>query len=208
MDEISELKSQIAALQTRLSTLEERGSRKVIPAPSEPATTVTYTTPPVTLDLPDEAELLELREICRRAFPEWCSSQGFILTFARFYGEDDRRREEAEWLEQFLRAIIAISGMRRLEKPDTRRYLPAIIDMCTDHLRAIGKTGDLRAGPFVMACFCMGVPVSGVGVAAASISIGLSRDIGAPADPSAWRHTLKARELPQQFPVTTPKFCG
>jgi hypothetical protein len=201
MDEISELKSQVAELTARIVQLEDRGGRKSIPAPPEPVTRVITPVAPITVDLPDGKELQQLRDICANTYPAWVDSEGFV--FGR-RGGVSKEENDMEYLVQFAAAIRAISNMRVLDKPDTKRYVSWHVDTGCTVLRGIGKhVRELRAAPLIMASFVMGVPVSGLGISGASISLGLSEYVGKPVDPSAWRATLKAGRLPPQFAVET-----
>jgi hypothetical protein len=125
------------------------------------------------------------------------------------YGHDPERERacEVEWLAQFGRAIFAIGNMCILLKPDadkskhTHPYLSERISMVSAFLRRASEPSDLRAGPFIMACLVMGVPVSGWDTYMATPSIGLAEHVGKPADPSAWRSVLRSGKLPAQFRV-------
>jgi hypothetical protein len=95
--------------------------------------------------------------------------------------------------------------MRRLDRPDSKRYVSAHIEMGADFLARIGKQNELRVGPFMMACFCAGdVPISGVGIDGQSISVGLAEHAGKLANADAWRAVLSSGRLPNQVEVRIP----
>lgn len=199
IEELAALKAQVGALAARVAAIENLGGRKIIPAPVEPVVMVTHPAAPVTTDLPDGKELQALRAICAREYPKWVDSDGFV--FGR-RGTVSKQENDLEWLLQFGRSILAISNMRVLDKPDKKRAVVGHVDAATDLLQRIGKPArELRMGPFCMACFVMGVPVSGLGLASCSISLGLSEYTGKPIAPGAWRSILRTCKLPAQFPV-------
>jgi hypothetical protein len=189
IEELAALKAQVGALAARVAAIENLGGRKIIPAPVEPVVMVTHPAAPATTDLPDGKELQALRVICAREYPKWVDSDGFV--FGR-RGTVSKQENDREWLLQFGRSILAISNMRVLDKPDKTRPSSA---MSTPQLTCfnIGKSArELRMGPFCMACFVMGVPVSGLGLASCAISFGLSEYTGKPIAPGAWRSILRA----------------
>jgi hypothetical protein len=198
-EDIAALKEQIATLQAKVAALEERGGRRVIPPPPEPATRVFQPVATAAADLPDGKELQALRAICAREHPSWCDSDAYV--FGR-RGTVTKEENDREWLFQFERAILALSNMKALPKPDTKRTAGFHVDTALDILRSVGKhTSELRTAPFCMACFVMGVPVSGLGIATCSVSLGLSEYVGKPVEPGAWRAVLKAGRLPSQHRV-------
>jgi hypothetical protein len=70
--------------------------------------------------------------------------------------------------------------------------------MTKDVLIRIGRrVRELEIPPLVCACLVMKVPVSGVGVSGASVSLGLSEWTGRAIDPGAWRQTLSALSTPR-----------
>ena len=150
------------ALRAEIAELKNMQGRKVLPVKQvEQAVTVTS---PVTFradSLPNAAELRFARKICAREYPAWCDSAGFV--FGARLGPDKEACEH-EWYAQFERDIFAVSNMRVLDKPDTKRLITAHIDACSGFLRSVGEPIELRIGPLLMAAFCMGVPVSGPGM--------------------------------------------
>lgn len=144
------------------------------------------------------AELQALRDLCSREYPKWTESDGYV--YGR-RGTVSKEENDFEWLLQFGRAILAISNMHVLDKPNAKCVITAHVDDCAAVLRSLGKNNELRVGPLVMACFVMHVPVSGLGIDGCSISIGLSDFVGRTVDPGAWRATLAAGRLPAQFGV-------
>lgn len=115
----------------------------------------------------------------------------------------DQDANDNEWLHQFGRSILALSAMKKLDKPDMKRTAGLFAQVARDRLRAVGKvTSEIRVSVFVMACFCMDVPVSGLDVPSCSVSLGLSEhDVGKPIDPAAWRAVLINERLPVQHRV-------
>lgn len=163
---------------------------------------ILHTVPQLSMDLPSDAELRQLRAICAREFPAMCTSDGFVESQR---APPDPEACEEEYLLQFSRSILALSGMRKLPQPNQRIYaVGQHLDHAKTLLRAAGKyTRELRGGPFVMACFVMDVPVSGLNVDGSVLCLGLAVGDGAgQAIPlGAWRETLKLGRLPRQHPV-------
>jgi hypothetical protein len=82
-------------------------------------------------------------------------------------------------------SILALSHMCALPKPDKRYDTMHHVYTVKDVLIRIGRRlGELQPPPLVMACFVMRVPVSGVGVAGVSVSLGLAEWTGKPVDPA------------------------
>lgn len=197
-DRITALETENKTLKAEIAQLKGLQGRKVIPAPPEPETNIYRPVEIVRADSPNEKELQALRGICRRQYPKFCDSDDFVWS-----RPPDREACEREWIHQFGRSILALSGMKTLEKPDVRRYsVGSHIDIARELLMRVGKrTSEIRASVFCLACFCMNVPVSGVGVPESVISIGLSMKVGKPIAPDAWRSVLTAGKLPRQFAV-------
>jgi hypothetical protein len=197
---LTQLEAENRALKAELADIRQNGIRKVIPAPPiEPAVKISSPVTPIAVDLPDGKQIAALIDLCRREFPAWCDSEGYC--FGR-RGSVSKEENDFEYTIQFAAAIRAISHMRVLDAPDLKRYVSTHVDAAYATLRAIGKPAhELRGSPFLMACFCMHIPVSGVGVEGASKSLGLSEHVGKPVDPSVWRAVLQAGKLPAQHAV-------
>jgi hypothetical protein len=89
MDEIAELKAQIAALSAKVAALEDRGARKVIPTPPESVVMVSHPVAVSSFVMPDADELDRLAEIVCSRYPMLASTQG-----PAFEGSRHERREE------------------------------------------------------------------------------------------------------------------
>ena len=199
-DRLAALEADNKALRAEVASLKSMQGRTAIPIPPiERGVTISNPTRPVAADLPDDRELKELREICRREFPAWCDSDGYVWAGR---GTVTKEQNDTAWLSMFSSSLLAIANMRRLDKPDKKWATTHHVDTASDVLRRIGRpASELRVAPFTMACFCMNVPVSGVGLMGCSVSIGLSEYVGAPIEPGTWRETLKAGRFPNQFPL-------
>jgi hypothetical protein len=196
------LEAENRALRAKIVELETHGARKKIPvAPPEPQARVLHPIIEIKPDLPSADELKRLRAICARDYPSFCESKGYVW---QGRGERDKDADEAEYLLQLERSLLALSNMRKLPKPDAKRYASTFVDHAQMLLRSLGKyTQELRFAPFAMACFCMGVPISGLGIAQCTPSLGLTcfDGIGVAIDPGAWRSVLKAGRLPIQHRI-------
>jgi hypothetical protein len=202
-DEIAALKSQVAALKARLDERDAEDSRKsIVRPPVEQQTKVIYPVTVSPIAQPSDGEFRRLKEICSKTYPMWCDSKGFVFGLARY---PDHEACDAEWFSQFKLAFLAISNMRRLDRPDPKRYVTAHIDMCAAFLARVGKWSELRVSPFMMACFCAGdVPIAGMGIDGQSISVGLAEHTGKLANADAWLTVLSSGRLPNQVEVRLP----
>jgi hypothetical protein len=124
-----------------IKEIEEHGVRKKIPPPLEPATTVTQIVAPIVSDLPDGKELQALRAICAREYPRWCDSDGYVIGRR---GTVSREENDLEYLVQFSRAILAISNMKALDKPDTKRIAGFHADTSWRKPSGLGSMGQSR----------------------------------------------------------------
>jgi hypothetical protein len=212
----------MAGLEQRLAALESENKTlrswlcalepKPALAPKRPVEMQTQVTHPVDvspIEQPTEAEFRKLKAACMRQYPDWCKAEGFVFQRARLPNgpacRPDVEANNEEWFSQFKLAFLAISNMRRTDKPDLKRHVTAHIDAASALLARIGKKSELRLGPFLMAAFCAAdVPIGGVGIEGASISIGLNEYVGKLPCPDAWKTVLSSGKLPAQYPVARP----
>jgi hypothetical protein len=226
-DEIEELRTEIAeqdAVEQRLERLErdnaalhaanvsltakiaaigERGSRKVLPPPrpAEEGAKVSYPITPSSFTMPSGAELGRLRKIVGQCYPQLMDSSGL----AQWHRYVTAEENEAAYVEEFRQSILSLGGMRMLPKPDTRTCWTTHRDRCRDFLLSrTGKSSDLRMAPFITAALALRFPVSGLFVAAQSISLGIAEYSGITVSADQWRETLKTGSLRPMFGVALP----
>lgn len=171
------------AIKSKLIEIESGGVRKrIVPALQEPSVTITRPQPPVTADMPTGKELQRLRDLCHNAYPALTGAYPPV-----YQGPDLAERDG--FLFHFESAILALSHMNALAKPDFRHDAMHHLWAVKDVLMRIGRrNSDLQPPPLICACLVMGVPVSGP---PGSASLGLAESLPSgssslPARPSRW----------------------
>jgi hypothetical protein len=193
------LEVKLEALTRRVEALEA----KLAPKPPEPMQVVGIDRPlpraAVAASgflMPSDAELRQLMARVHAAHPKLADLDGLIergdnaidAEFIDFRGDI----RVAVFSKQFKLSFIALSHFRRVEEPDSRRYVSYWQEEAIDCLAGLGQASEtLKFNPFVTACLAHGdVPFSGLHMGArVPLSLGLSRHSGAPAK-DGWKRVL------------------
>jgi len=208
-DRLSALESENANLRAEIESLkhprrspadknlvEEVGA---ILGPIERQVTISTPAPVSTFVMPSESELAQLRDAVGRTHPGLLDSQG-----SAFSGTRHERR--TEWNRQFEACFLAVGNMKRMDRPDTGKYLSYHVDVAESVLKSFGRPlTTLRGGPFLAACLAhFDVPVSGINRHHEGIvpEIGLHQYSGRPAG-DAWRRIIEG-QAPHECAVQRP----
>gem|GEM_PF-3451939 len=170
----------------------------MIPAPVERSVVIATPPPVSTFPMPTAAELSQLIDAVGRRFPALLDTQG-----PAFEGTRHERREQ--YRKQFEGAFLAIGHMKRLERPDTKLYVSAHVQLAESILRSLGRPMTIRGDPFLAACLAhFDVPISGIGRTHEGIvvEIGLNQYTGRPAT-DQWRRILEGQP-PREVAVSGP----
>ncbi len=120
--------------------------------------------------------------------------------------EETRHERRAQWLKQFEGAFLAIGNMKRLERPSTKLYTSAHIQLAERLLRSFGRPGmTIRSNVFLAAVLAhYEVAISGIGRHHEGIvpEIGLDEFSGRPAT-DQWRRILEG-QAPREVAVSRP----
>lgn len=110
--------------------------------------------------MPTSEELAKLVDAIGRHFPALLDTQG-----PAFEGTRHDRRQQ--WLKQFAASFEAIGHMKRMDRPDTGKYLSFHISVAESVLKSFGRPSlTLRGNAFLAACLAHGyVPVAWPNVA-------------------------------------------
>ena len=189
MDEIATLRSEVAALTTKVAALEAR-----LPPPAKPVTVAdltvigqTYANRPLQpcpgFIMPSDKELSQLCLRVRQHWPLLNNLNGLIDPNGAINSELANATGDiraAEYLRQMRLAFIALSYFKRTPSPDMRHYITHWIEEAQIVLADMGKRSEeLRFAPFVCAAIMHGdIAYTALNLDGQPLSLGLSMHEG------------------------------